>query len=54
MTTSPPFTLVGLDHVVFLVDDMARAMAFYADVLGCVPGYTYPRWGWNRSGAALP
>ena len=51
----PPFTLVGLDHMVFLVDDMAQAMAFYAEVLGCVPGYTYPALGMEQvwCGAAL-
>ena len=50
-----PFTLVGLDHVVFLVDDMPRAMAFYRDVLGCVPGYTYPALGMEQvwAGSAL-
>ena len=50
-----PFTLVGIDHVVFLVDDMARAMAFYRDVLGCVPGYTYPGLGMDQvwAGSAL-
>ena len=51
----PPFTLVGLDHVVFLVDDMDRALRFYGDVLGCVPGYTYPALGMQQvwCGAAL-
>ena len=50
-----PFTLVGIDHVVFLVDDMARAMAFYRDVLGCVRGYTYPGLGMEQvwAGSAL-
>ena len=53
--SAPPFTLVGIDHVVFLVDDMPRAMAFYRDVLGCVPGYTYPALGMEQvwAGAAL-
>jgi len=50
-----PFTLVGIDHVVFLVDDMPRALAFYHDVLGCVPGYSYPAMGMEQvwAGAAL-
>ena len=50
-----PFTLVGIDHVVFVVDDMPRAMAFYRDVLGCVRGYTYPALGMEQvwAGAAL-
>jgi glyoxylase I family protein len=51
----PPFSLVGIDHVVFLVDDMSRAMEFYAKVLGCVPGYSYPALGIEQvwCGAAL-
>ncbi len=44
----PPFSLVGFDHVVFLVDDMDRALAFYQDVLGCVPGYCYPALGMEQ------
>lgn len=53
--SSPPFSLVGFDHVVFLVDDMARASAFYETVLGCVPGYSYPALGMEQlwCGAAL-
>ena len=51
----PPFSLVGIDHVVFLVDDMAKAMTWYAEVLGCVPGYTYPALGMEQvwCGSAL-
>ena len=50
-----PFTLVGIDHVVFLVDDMDSALAFYRDVLGCAPGYSYPALGMEQvwAGAAL-
>lgn len=50
-----PFTLVGLDHVVFLVDDMEVAMDFYMKVVGCVPGYSYPQLGMEQvwCGAAL-
>jgi catechol 2,3-dioxygenase-like lactoylglutathione lyase family enzyme len=44
----PPFTLVGLDHVVFLVDDMNKALAFYMGVLGCQPGYSYPALGMEQ------
>jgi glyoxylase I family protein len=53
--SKPPFSLVGIDHVVFLVDDMDRAMRFYSQVLGCVPGYTYPALGMEQiwCGAAL-
>ena len=52
---TPPFSLVGIDHVVFNVDDMPKAMAFYRDVLGCVPGYSYPTMGMEQvwAGAAL-
>ena len=53
--SKPPFSLVGIDHVVYLVDDMERAMTFYSDVLGCVPGYSYPDLGMEQvwAGAAL-
>ena len=51
----PPFALIGIDHVVYLVDDMPRAVAFYTSVLGCVPGYSYPALGMEQlwCGAAL-
>ena len=51
----PPFTLTGIDHVVFLVDDMARALAFYHEVIGCQPGYSYPALGMEQvwAGSAL-
>ena len=55
MTTTPPFSLVGLDHVVFLVDDMPKALRFYGEVLGCQPGYSYPMLGMEQlwCGSAL-
>lgn len=31
----PPLRVLGLDHVVFRVADMDRAIRFYRDVLGC-------------------
>jgi catechol 2,3-dioxygenase-like lactoylglutathione lyase family enzyme len=39
MTTrsSPPYTLTGLDHIVFRAADAKALAAFYCDVLGCVP-----------------
>jgi catechol 2,3-dioxygenase-like lactoylglutathione lyase family enzyme len=40
--TSAPFDLVGIDHAVLLVDDMAAALDFYHDALGCVPAFSYP------------
>ncbi|KFL26734.1 glyoxalase [Devosia sp. 17-2-E-8] len=49
MTPSkPPFSLVGLDHVVLLVTDMDLAMRFYRDVLGCQPGFSYPHLGMEQ------
>ncbi|MCK0121117.1 VOC family protein [Loktanella sp. F6476L] len=53
--TPPPFSLIGIDHVVFIVDDMPKALAFYQDVLGCVPGYSYPTLGMEQvwAGSAL-
>lgn len=53
--TDIPFTLVGLDHVVFLVDDMEVALRFYRDVLGCQDGYSYPALGMQQvwCGSAL-
>lgn len=52
---APPFSMVGIDHVVFLVDDMPAALRFYGDVLGCRPGYSYPALGMEQvwAGAAL-
>lgn len=46
--SKPPFTLAGLDHVVFLVDDMAKALDFYHNVIGCQPGYSYPALGMEQ------
>ena len=34
--TGAPFALVGLDHVVLRVPDLAKALAFYIDILGAV------------------
>jgi len=47
-TSRPPFSLVGLDHVVLLVTDMERAMRFYQEVLGCQPGFSYPQFGMEQ------
>ncbi len=46
--SKPPFSLVGIDHVVLLVNDLDRAMRFYQQVLGCQPGYSYPRIGMEQ------
>ena len=52
---SVPFTLTGIDHVVFLVDDIARAVDWYQAVIGCQHGYSYPDLGMEQlwAGAAL-
>ena len=52
---SVPFRLHGIDHVVFAVDDLDRAVAFYKNVLGCEPGYSYPELGMEQvwCGASL-
>jgi glyoxylase I family protein len=52
---TPPFSLVGIDHVVLLVDDLARATDWYTAVLGCQPGYSYPALGMEQvwCGSAL-
>lgn len=42
---TPPFEIHGIDHVVFLVDDMDKALGFYRDLLGCKVGYEYPNLG---------
>lgn len=54
-TTTPPFALEGLDHVLLLVDGMERVLTFYEGVLGCVLEERYPQWGMAqlRAGAAL-
>lgn len=55
MAAPPPFALEGLDHVVLLVGDMARARAFYCDVLGCSVDRALPEHGMMqlRAGASL-
>ncbi|MBB6251249.1 VOC family protein [Nitrospirillum iridis] len=39
---TPPFRVRGFDHVALPVTDMARALAFYRDILGCPVTATYP------------
>jgi glyoxylase I family protein len=34
MTTSPPFELRAIDHVVLIVDDLEAAVKWYAEVIG--------------------
>jgi catechol 2,3-dioxygenase-like lactoylglutathione lyase family enzyme len=44
----PPFSLVGIDHVVFIVDDIDKAIRFYTEVLGCQHGFSYPKIGMEQ------
>ena len=46
--SQPPFTLSGIDHVVFIVDDMPKALDFYMNFLGCQRGYVYPQLGMEQ------
>jgi catechol 2,3-dioxygenase-like lactoylglutathione lyase family enzyme len=46
--SAAPFKLAGIDHVVFLVSDLTRAVEFYQGVLGCEPGYSYPNLGMDQ------
>jgi len=46
--SKPPFSLLGIDHIVFLIDDMPNALKFYGEVLGCQPGYSYPKIGMEQ------
>lgn len=55
MSSSPPFRLRGLDHVVLLVSDMAQAKRFYCDVVGCSLDRDLPQYGMAqlRAGESL-
>ena len=51
--TKPPFSMVGIDHVVFLVDDLARATALVCARFWAASRATPIRSSaWSRSGAA--
>ena len=43
MASPPPFQVEGIDHLLLAVDDMAAALAFYGDVLGCPTIATLPQ-----------
>lgn len=53
--TQRPFSLIGVDHIVYWVDDMDLALRWYGDVLGCQRGFSYPALGMEQiwAGAAL-
>lgn len=42
---SRPFELAGIDHVLLVIEDMPRALAFYQDVLGCELKEALPQYG---------
>lgn len=42
---SPPFALIGIDHIVLRVSDLDRMLAFYHDVLGCTDERAQPEIG---------
>jgi glyoxylase I family protein len=52
---APPFTLVGLDHIVLRVRELDRALRFYRDVLGCPLERQLPELGLSqlRAGRSL-
>lgn len=43
--TAPPFKLLGLDHLLLKVRDLAQAERFYCDVLGCTVKHRMPQAG---------
>ena len=55
MNTSPPIRIAGLDHVVLRCARFDETMAFYVNVLGCVPERELPDLGLHqlRAGRAL-
>jgi catechol 2,3-dioxygenase-like lactoylglutathione lyase family enzyme len=50
-----PFAVEGIDHIVLRVRDLARALAFYRDVLGCAVEREQPELGLTqlRAGTSL-
>ena len=50
-----PFAVQGIDHIVLRVRDLARALAFYRDVLGCAVEREQPELGLTqlRAGSSL-
>ncbi|WP_313340941.1 VOC family protein [Stenotrophomonas sp.] len=45
MSTQRPFEIQRIDHVVLRVQDLARSVAFYRDVLGCTVARERPSLG---------
>jgi catechol 2,3-dioxygenase-like lactoylglutathione lyase family enzyme len=44
MSSTAPFAIEGIDHVLLLVTGMEQALAFYQDVLGCRIVHTMPQY----------
>src|SRR5258706_3721835 len=42
---SPPFAMIGIDHVVLRISDLDRMLAFYRDVIGCTDERAQPEIG---------
>ncbi|MCW0235478.1 MAG: VOC family protein [Ferrovibrio sp.] len=55
MSVAPPFSILGLDHVVLRADNPQRLIAFYRDILGCTVDHDQPKIGLThlRAGSAL-
>jgi catechol 2,3-dioxygenase-like lactoylglutathione lyase family enzyme len=55
LTDAPPFSILGIDHVVLRADNPQRLIAFYRDVLGCSIDHAQPKIGLThmRAGTAL-
>jgi glyoxylase I family protein len=53
--TSPPFELRAIDHVVLIVDDLERAVKWYAEVVGATEEGDLRQFGMVqlRSGASM-
>jgi len=51
----PPFSVVGIDHIVLRVENLARSLGFYRDVLGCAIEREQPELGLTqlRAGSGL-
>lgn len=55
MSATPPFELRAIDHVVLIVDDLDRAMEWYADVIGATEEKSLRQFGMVqlRAGASM-
>jgi glyoxylase I family protein len=53
--SNPPFELRAIDHVVLIVDDLERAVAWYAEVVGATEEHSLRQFGMVqlRAGASM-